>query len=216
MYQRQLHSHSVYYFPFECISKGDSVSIYGYGDCGKQYVYQLNETKYCQVKDIIDVNAKAMRGQCKYNIISLSDYHYENHEKIVIAIENPKVSQEVADKLCKYGVPHDAIIWKIHVQHSFGPEYYSCYSAIHKHVSTAELLYNKTDAKFRYLHDIKELLQRFSLEDELVRVGKDNDGGYLMCSGIKREATGIAYSFGIANDVSWDLDMTSYEQRGIG
>ena len=40
----------------------------------------------------------------------------------------------------------------------------------------------------------------------LVRVGKANDGGYIMVDDFK---SNIAYSFGIAGDVSWDLDMAN-------
>ncbi|MBR0061855.1 MAG: FkbM family methyltransferase [Selenomonadaceae bacterium] len=40
----------------------------------------------------------------------------------------------------------------------------------------------------------------------LVRIGKANDGGYVMVNDFKSK---IAYSFGIAGDVSWDLDMAN-------
>ena len=40
----------------------------------------------------------------------------------------------------------------------------------------------------------------------LVRIGRDNDGGYIMLDDLPG---GVAYSFGIAGDVSWDKDMAS-------
>lgn len=40
----------------------------------------------------------------------------------------------------------------------------------------------------------------------LVRVGKANDGGYIMVDDFKGN---IAYSFGISDDVSWDLGMAN-------
>lgn len=42
------------------------------------------------------------------------------------------------------------------------------------------------------------------------RVGRANDGGYVMLDDF--EGKRIAYSFGIADDVSWDLDMAN---RGL-
>lgn len=39
----------------------------------------------------------------------------------------------------------------------------------------------------------------------LVRRGRDNDGGYIMLD--RGDSDGIAYSLGISDDVSWDLDM---------
>ena len=40
-----------------------------------------------------------------------------------------------------------------------------------------------------------------------VRLGKHNDGGYIMVDNFQND--GIAYSFGISNDVSWDSDMAA-------
>jgi hypothetical protein len=40
---------------------------------------------------------------------------------------------------------------------------------------------------------------------EFVRIGRDHDGGYIMCQDLI--AGNIAYSFGINDDVSWDMDM---------
>ena len=44
-----------------------------------------------------------------------------------------------------------------------------------------------------------------------VRLGNPYDGGYIMVDNFNISGGGIAYSFGIANDVSWDWDMV---QRG--
>jgi hypothetical protein len=45
-----------------------------------------------------------------------------------------------------------------------------------------------------------------------VRMGKKFDGGYVMLDSFNRQNVDAAYSFGIDNDVSWDLDMA---RRGI-
>ena len=44
----------------------------------------------------------------------------------------------------------------------------------------------------------------------LVRVGRNNDGGYVMANEFDKYSA--AYSFGISDDVSWDMDVA---QRGI-
>ena len=43
---------------------------------------------------------------------------------------------------------------------------------------------------------------------ELIRIGSNNDGGYISLDDFDSEDK-IAYSFGICNDVSWDKDMAS-------
>ena len=40
-----------------------------------------------------------------------------------------------------------------------------------------------------------------------VRIGKHNDGGYIMVDNFQN--SGVAYSFGISDDVSWDTDMAA-------
>ncbi|MBR0151951.1 MAG: FkbM family methyltransferase [Synergistaceae bacterium] len=58
-----------------------------------------------------------------------------------------------------------------------------------------------------YYDELQELLQVEKAEGfGLVRIGRDNDGGYIMLDDL---GGGIAYSFGIASDVSWDKDMAS-------
>lgn len=43
---------------------------------------------------------------------------------------------------------------------------------------------------------------------DLIRVGRHNDGGYIMVDSFQNSG-GVAYSFGISNDVSWDADMAA-------
>ena len=58
-----------------------------------------------------------------------------------------------------------------------------------------------------YYREIHGLLHVSEAEGhELVRVGRDNDGGYIMLDDLPG---GIAYSFGISGDVSWDKAMAS-------
>ncbi|MDR2776538.1 MAG: hypothetical protein LBB17_00620 [Puniceicoccales bacterium] len=48
------------------------------------------------------------------------------------------------------------------------------------------------------------------VDKNLVRIGCDHDGGYIMVDDFGK--CDAAYSFGIGNDVSWDLDIA---KRGI-
>lgn len=75
---------------------------------------------------------------------------------------------------------------------------------------------NKLLIESDYIHDInlrdkaRNLLRLISPRDPInkyfCRFGRDNDGGYIMIDNII-ESHGIAYSFGISDDVSWDYDL---------
>lgn len=69
------------------------------------------------------------------------------------------------------------------------------------------------NANLEYYELLKDRLKIKKIVDKnFVRLGSPNDGGYIMIDNFNVSAEErIAYSFGIANDVSWDWDMT---QRG--
>ena len=59
-----------------------------------------------------------------------------------------------------------------------------------------------------FYNELHKLLHIAKTENfDLVRIGRDNDGGYIMLDDFK--PGGIAYSFGISNDVSFDKDMAA-------
>jgi hypothetical protein len=73
--------------------------------------------------------------------------------------------------------------------------------------------------KYNYFLKVRQLLKIQDIDcnnlgcgggGEYMRIGKPNDGGYIMLDNLSK--TQIAYSFGINNDVSWDMDMA---KRGI-
>ena len=67
------------------------------------------------------------------------------------------------------------------------------------------------NANENYYRELKNLIKiRRVNKHSFIRIGKPNDGGYIMLDNFQKGG-GIAYSFGIANDVSWDYDMV---QRG--
>lgn len=60
-----------------------------------------------------------------------------------------------------------------------------------------------------YYNSVWKLLHISKAEGyELIRLGRDYDGGYIMLDDFDSEEK-IAYSFGISRDVSWDKDMAS-------
>lgn len=59
-----------------------------------------------------------------------------------------------------------------------------------------------------YYKQLKKVLQIKRVKSfPFIRVGKANDGGYLMVDDLCER---IAYSFGISNDVSWDNNMADF------
>ena len=63
---------------------------------------------------------------------------------------------------------------------------------------------------------VKQVHLHFPIKDvvdyDYVRVGREYDGGYVMVNDFKDVKN--AYSCGINDDVSWDIDFTSKAARG--
>ena len=60
-----------------------------------------------------------------------------------------------------------------------------------------------------FLHQVVELLKTKMVRGgSYRRIGRENDGGYVMLDDF--QSITAAYSFGIADDVSWDYDISSY------
>ena len=65
-------------------------------------------------------------------------------------------------------------------------------------------LYNKTKK-------LVGLLEPKKVNDqEFIRIGKKNDGGYVMLDNQAFKESKIAYSFGISNDTSWDESVANF------
>ncbi len=60
--------------------------------------------------------------------------------------------------------------------------------------------------EYKYYKSIHSILQAYKVKNaKLERVGRENDGGYVMAQPYSENK--IAYSLGICDDVSWDLEM---------
>ena len=59
-----------------------------------------------------------------------------------------------------------------------------------------------------YYQALKSILKiRRADNVKFIRVGRQSDGGYVMADDFRKGGGGIAYSFGISNEISWDADM---------
>lgn len=197
----------VYLFPYDKVSVGEDVIIWGYGKVGRSYLKQISVNHYCNIRYIVD--KKWMEyGREKIEICSPSVIADNKDTKIIIAIKQKCSS--IIDELKALGVEEKRVIHQIDCCHNtfqlqglFMPTYY--------HMTLEEAieyygadLYNEM-VQIRHLMRCDEVLGY-----DMVRVGASHDGGYIMVDDFVVDTTEkIAYSFGISDDVSWDSDMTA-------
>ena len=155
---------------------------------GKQYYEQLSGTAYCRIKYIADRRWKEYENP-PVPIKDPECIKEENNIKIVITTD--RYADDVKKWLIEAGVSEENIIA----------------ANIELNAYSKESIFLSKD-EWNYLNEFRSLVSIMDVVSpaELIRVGRDNDGGYLMLDSFDKTG-GVAYSFGISNDVSWDKDM---------
>ena len=94
-----------YLFPFDKVEKDIRIIVYGAGNVGSQYMEQLRKLDYCQVVLWVDKSAR------KKGVTSIEDLKDCIFDKIVVAIENPKIREDVKQMLIKMDINEEKIVF---------------------------------------------------------------------------------------------------------
>ena len=92
-------------FPFAAVDKGSKIVIYGAGRYGKEYLKQVTKSGFCEIIALVDKDYKNMDGVSSPSSVLESSFDY-----VVIAISNPKISNEIKQDLILSGIPKDKIV----------------------------------------------------------------------------------------------------------
>lgn len=98
-----------YLFPYEKIPYGSKIIIYGAGDLGQDYLFQMEVTHYCKVVAIADRNYKKY-SPMSVRLISPKDIHLFEFEYVVIALRMQAAYPELLRVLNGQGVDKTRII----------------------------------------------------------------------------------------------------------
>lgn len=98
-----------YIFPFKQIPVDSQIIIYGAGEVGRTYHYQIFQSQYANIVAWVDKNFETIEMQNigVENPIVIKDRKYDY---IVIAIENIKTTEKIRENLLELEVPINKII----------------------------------------------------------------------------------------------------------
>lgn len=201
--------YKLYLFPFELIEKDEEIILYGFGNVGHQYYWQIQNRKYCKVKYIVDKNSN-VDSFCGVDIKKPEYLKAEHNIKVVLGIK--KGQSEVIEVLKRYGFKEEEIIRSDEfiiipvTEESIYVKTQRLNFSLEDYIN----LYGKNS--YEYLKKINDCIHSIEYtgigkNDPFIRVGNEHDGGYIMLDTFDEYTEKIAYSFGIADDVSWDNDM---------
>lgn len=178
----------IFLFPFNKVKQGSNVVIWGKGNIGTQYYKQLESLDYAS--DVRWVDTASIQDE--------QIFIKDNKEAVfVIGISSAVVRREITKKLVDNGINEKNIINGKPLGLILSPALCICNDKIDLNILNDEI---KNELK-RFFELIK---LKLVFDYKYVRVGADNDGGYVLLNDLPG---GVAYSFGISGDVSWDDDM---------
>ncbi|SFT57709.1 methyltransferase, FkbM family [Selenomonas sp. GACV-9] len=175
-------------FPFSRVPKGVPVIIWGKGNVGSQYYNELIASKY--TKDIQWVDSNDVKDLRCFTLKSKDKY-------IVVAMASENDRNEVVNKLLHAGIDDSKVISDQPQFMLINPSNKTGYVSFKLSIFSEEIRY-----AINRFHELLKLKNAKGYK--YLRVGNSNDGGYVMLDDL---TGGIAYSFGISNDVSWDASM---------
>lgn len=203
MISEYTYSSKVWLFPYERVMPGEEVIVYGAGYVGSRLVQQIEKNNYCKIRYLTDKNWSRL-GALKWGGIEIkSPEEILNCDcKVIIAIENESIKKEVICELIKLGVDVKRIVSGLYAIPYVGSEEIKNPISTIIHYSEEEIKGHSFEKDYM---ELSELLRVYECTSPFIRVGNNNDGGYVMADCFFNY--GEAYSFGISDDCSWDLTM---------
>lgn len=194
----------MFLFPFGRIKPNSTIAIWGGGIVGSSYISQINATEYAHIKCVIDKNIVHIDG---IDVIKPDEISQLDVDCIVIGIENDSVSREISAQIHEarpdINVIHNIINYSMSGNNQHIREIPSY--TIHEPQYGIKKLNQEEEKNLRAI--ISSLYIKRDDSVNLVRVGGDGDGGYLMFD--KFSKASVAYSIGIGTNIKWDNDISS-------
>lgn len=100
-------SESTFLFPYDIVDKGSDIILYGAGKVGRTYYEQIKNNHYCNIVAWVDKNKNGWE-----NIIAPNQINNLAFSKVVVAIMNEKIANEVIRELILLGLKKEMILWK--------------------------------------------------------------------------------------------------------
>lgn len=94
-------------FPFNKVSEGDRIVLFGTGEVGKAFVKQIKHTGYCDIVGIVDNNEKKWGD----TVQSPDKIKYMQYDFVVVAVANENIAGNIKRQLSDLGIIANKIVW---------------------------------------------------------------------------------------------------------
>lgn len=214
-------------FPYERVRKDSRVILYGMGWLGRMFVEQILSNNYCKLLFAVDRDYKSKNS----NLISVkpvSDIQAVEYDYVVIALRSLSLAESVETELRKYGVPKEKCIYKYTIlgedTETISKKITDMDKFLRQRVGrmlsglesfTGNECWREScpDWKHSWLYEkytkLHNALTVYKIDEphKFVRIGQNEDGGYLIVDNYPHQTGKVLYAFGVGGDVSFEYEM---------
>ena len=102
---------NVFGFPYATVCKGMKIQIYGAGDVGKSYVYELLHSSYAEIVGWYDKKYNDIGNYAGIEIQNPEEIGSIISDMVLIAIQNEKTAMTIKNYIGQLGVASEKIVW---------------------------------------------------------------------------------------------------------
>lgn len=104
-----MHKYKRWTFPDYRFPRGTRVVVYGYGDMGHDYVWQINHSDRLCLEGIVDSNISNYDREA--DVLPLEALDKLDYDVVLIAVREPEPAEAIKKKLRSVGVDRRRIYW---------------------------------------------------------------------------------------------------------
>ena len=215
-------------FPYERVSFGSKVILYGMGQVGEMFLRQISLNHYCEIVCAVDCNHYKIKNSeiPVYSPEKLLEFEFDY---VVIALQNATIAAQVLTNMQKMGLSAEKCIYGYTPIRLYAEDIVSRLSSINSFLQgrVGKVLAGlESFAQNEYLRrnwkDLENswLYKKFcSLQENLavydilephqyLRVGGNLDGGYVIIKDVPYNGK-ILYAFGVGGDVTFEYQLAA-------
>lgn len=110
-YDISLSASARYVFPYDIISQGANIIIYGAGNVGKSYVNELIRSNYATIVGLADKKSREINVYNNVKVIDPQAIKEKEFDIILIAVFKEEAAIDIRTYLVELGISEEKIVW---------------------------------------------------------------------------------------------------------
>lgn len=104
-------SNDRWFFPFANVEKGCEIVIYGAGLMGQLFYSQIEKTKYCSIRVLVDKNYKRLK-KLNLPVVGVDYLKKNDFDYVIVAIDNIELRRKISEEIIKkYDIEKTKVIY---------------------------------------------------------------------------------------------------------